>query len=89
MKKHTLAWFALLVTTLAGCGQTGPLYLPQDQPEPSNTGAVSIKGKDGSVVVEPAQSAASSTIDPAASSAESTLDTQPQPSKTEAQSQPE
>lgn len=56
MKKHTLAWFALMVTTLAGCGQTGPLYLPKDEPKPTNTGTISIKGSDGSVTTTPATS---------------------------------
>ncbi|ASI89355.1 hypothetical protein BSZ05_05780 [Vibrio mediterranei] len=30
MKKTITAFFMLVVVTLAGCGQTGPLYLPAD-----------------------------------------------------------
>ncbi|WP_443083049.1 LPS translocon maturation chaperone LptM [Vibrio sp. ER1A] len=30
MKKTITAFFMLIVVTLAGCGQTGPLYLPAD-----------------------------------------------------------
>ncbi|WP_407701894.1 LPS translocon maturation chaperone LptM [Vibrio ostreae] len=30
MKKSITALFLLSVMTLAGCGQTGPLYMPDD-----------------------------------------------------------
>ncbi|ADT85658.1 MULTISPECIES: LPS translocon maturation chaperone LptM [Vibrio] len=30
MKKSITALFLLSVLTLAGCGQTGPLYMPDD-----------------------------------------------------------
>ncbi|OEF26095.1 hypothetical protein A1QC_07425 [Vibrio rumoiensis 1S-45] len=66
MKKPILAGIMLSVTVLAGCGQTGALYLPQDAPEPVNTEAVSIKGSDGSVTKQPA-------ADQAVSAAQSTL----------------
>lgn len=49
MKKHTLTLLMLTSVALAGCGQTGALYLPEDAPEPVNTEAVTIKGSDGSV----------------------------------------
>ncbi|MGE6605659.1 LPS translocon maturation chaperone LptM [Halomonas sp. NPDC076908] len=36
-----VAFAALLLTGLAGCGQKGPLYLPEDEPAtaPSDPGA--------------------------------------------------
>jgi hypothetical protein len=33
MKKPILALFILSILGLAGCGQTGPLYMPQDAPQ--------------------------------------------------------
>ncbi len=30
----------VLITSLASCGQTGPLYLPQDGPAPEATAAI-------------------------------------------------
>ncbi|RCS72166.1 hypothetical protein FM109_03650 [Vibrio casei] len=56
MKKYILALFMLALTALAGCGQTGPLYLPEDAPKPANTEAVTIKGSDGSVTTQPQES---------------------------------
>ncbi len=56
MKKTTFSLLALTLLGLAGCGQTGPLYLPDEQPEPVNTGEVSISGSDGgSVTVKPVE----------------------------------
>lgn len=56
MKKTTFSALTLLtVLGLSGCGQTGPLYIEDEQPEPVNTGEVSIKGEDGSVTVKPVE----------------------------------
>ncbi|KGY11026.1 lipopeptide [Vibrio tubiashii] len=33
MKKSILALFIFSVLGLAGCGQTGPLYMPEDAPQ--------------------------------------------------------
>ncbi|WP_442807068.1 LPS translocon maturation chaperone LptM [Vibrio bivalvicida] len=33
MKKPILALFIFSVLGLAGCGQTGPLYMPEDAPQ--------------------------------------------------------
>nr|WP_083239629.1 lipoprotein [Vibrio scophthalmi] len=33
MKKSILALFLLSILGLAGCGQTGPLYMPDDAPQ--------------------------------------------------------
>ncbi|EGU29517.1 MULTISPECIES: LPS translocon maturation chaperone LptM [Vibrio] len=33
MKKSILALFLLSMLGLAGCGQTGPLYMPDDAPQ--------------------------------------------------------
>lgn len=56
MKKITFSLLALTVLGLAGCGQTGPLYLPDEQPAPVNTGEVSISGSDGgTVTVKPVE----------------------------------
>jgi len=30
------AWVSLLLMVLAGCGQKGPLYLPDEKPSSSN-----------------------------------------------------
>lgn len=56
MKKTTFSLLALTVLGLAGCGQTGPLYLPDEEPAPVNTGEVSISGADGgTVTVKPVE----------------------------------
>lgn len=56
MKKTTFSLLALTVLGLAGCGQTGPLYLPDEEPAPVNTGEVSISGSDGgTVTVKPVE----------------------------------
>ncbi|WP_420835069.1 LPS translocon maturation chaperone LptM [Vibrio galatheae] len=33
MKKSLVALFIFSVLGLAGCGQTGPLYMPEDAPQ--------------------------------------------------------
>ncbi|WP_425597858.1 LPS translocon maturation chaperone LptM [Vibrio nereis] len=33
MKKSILALFIVSVLGLAGCGQTGPLYMPEETPQ--------------------------------------------------------
>ncbi|MCW8334990.1 lipoprotein [Vibrio sp. SCSIO 43135] len=33
MKKYVVALFMFSVLALAGCGQTGPLYMPEDAPQ--------------------------------------------------------
>jgi predicted small lipoprotein YifL len=33
-----IAFVALLLTGLAGCGQKGPLYLPEDEPATVSSG---------------------------------------------------
>ncbi len=55
MKKLTFSLLTVAILGLAGCGQTGPLYLPKDESAPVNTGEVSIKGSDGSVTVKPVE----------------------------------
>lgn len=56
MKKIIFSLLALNLLGLVGCGQTGPLYLPDEQPESVNTGEVSISGEDGgSVTVKPVE----------------------------------
>ncbi|GLT13281.1 hypothetical protein GCM10007931_02550 [Vibrio algivorus] len=56
MKKITFSLLALTVLGLSGCGQTGPLYLPDEEPAPVNTGEVSISGSDGgTVTVKPVE----------------------------------
>ncbi|WP_444485033.1 LPS translocon maturation chaperone LptM [Vibrio salinus] len=37
MKKIITALFMLSVLALAGCGQTGPLYMPKDAPQNEQT----------------------------------------------------
>ncbi|MGD8112933.1 LPS translocon maturation chaperone LptM [Vibrio sp. TRT 21S02] len=37
MKKPLLALFLLSVLGLAGCGQTGSLYMPEDAPQNEQT----------------------------------------------------
>lgn len=36
-----VAFVALLLTGLAGCGQKGPLYLPDDEPATDSSGSAS------------------------------------------------
>ncbi|WP_439333178.1 LPS translocon maturation chaperone LptM [Vibrio sinensis] len=37
MKKSILALFIISVLGIAGCGQTGPLYMPGDAPQNEQT----------------------------------------------------
>ncbi len=47
LRKFGLIVAAIALASLAGCGQYGPLYLP-DQPQPRAQAPSSAKAKDGS-----------------------------------------
>lgn len=52
MKKQIIALFMLSLSLLAGCGQTGPLYHPEDESQTTNSDVAQPNEDTGVTTIE-------------------------------------